>query len=58
MARVQPHVAARSWDAFRLMTLEKRSGKDTAAALGLEITTVYMARSRVHKMLRKVIQQA
>jgi RNA polymerase sigma factor (sigma-70 family) len=57
MARVQARVAAHTWDAFRLLTFENRSGKEAAAALDLEITTVYMAKSRVQKLLREEIDQ-
>jgi RNA polymerase sigma-70 factor (ECF subfamily) len=50
-ARVEPH----TWSAFRLTALEGRSGAETAAALGLRVTTVFMAKSRVQKMLREEV---
>lgn len=50
--RVQPH----TWDAFRLTALEGLSGADAAARLGLKVDAVFMARSRVQKMLQETIQ--
>jgi RNA polymerase sigma-70 factor (ECF subfamily) len=50
--RVQPH----TWQAYRLTTLEQCSSKDAAAKLGIPISEVYVAKSRVLKMIREHIQ--
>ena len=55
MVRVQPRVEAKTWKAFCMLTFEDRSGRDVAAALDMEITAAYMAKSRVQKLLRKEI---
>lgn len=46
-ARVQPH----TWEAFRLMTFEGLSGADTAARLQMKTGSVFVAKSRVDRML-------
>jgi len=51
--RVQPH----TWEAFRLLALEGRSGTEVAQQLSLKIGTVFVARSKVQKMLREEIQR-
>jgi RNA polymerase sigma-70 factor (ECF subfamily) len=52
MARVQQRVEARTWDAFRLLALEGCSGAQAAAALGMKVPTVLVARSKVQKLIR------
>ncbi len=52
MARVQLRVAQRTWDAFRLLALENWTGTDAARKLGMNLATVYVARSKVQRMLR------
>jgi RNA polymerase sigma factor (sigma-70 family) len=49
--RVQPH----TWDAFRLLALEGRTGAEAAAQLDMNIGAVFVARSKVQKMLREEI---
>jgi RNA polymerase sigma factor (sigma-70 family) len=56
MIRVQPRVAARTWDAFRLTALEGRSGAQAAESLEMNITRVYTAKSEVKKMIRAEIR--
>ena len=46
--RVQPH----TWEAFRLTALEGKSGAEVAALLGMQVATVFVARSKVQKMLQ------
>jgi RNA polymerase sigma-70 factor (ECF subfamily) len=47
--RVQPH----TWEAFRLTALEGQSGAEAAARLGMQVATVFVARSKVQKMLQE-----
>ena len=51
--RVQPH----TWQAFVLTALEGKSGADVAAQLRLQVGTVYVARSKVQRMLQEEIQR-
>jgi RNA polymerase sigma factor (sigma-70 family) len=57
MIRVQPRVAARTWDAFRLTALEGCSGASAAAQLEMNITRVYTAKSEVKRMIREEIRK-
>jgi RNA polymerase sigma-70 factor (ECF subfamily) len=50
-ARVEPH----TWEAFRLLALEGRSGAETAERLGMKINTAYVARKKVQRMIREVV---
>jgi RNA polymerase sigma-70 factor (ECF subfamily) len=56
-ARVRLRVGPRSWDAFRLLALEGRSGAEAAAQLGMRVGAVYVARSRVQKLLQEEIRR-
>jgi RNA polymerase sigma-70 factor (ECF subfamily) len=51
--RVEPH----TWEAFRLAALEGKSGADVAAALGMQVGTVFKAKSKVQQMLREEIER-
>jgi RNA polymerase sigma-70 factor (ECF subfamily) len=51
--RVQPH----TWDAFRLMALEGVSGAEAARRLGMKVGTVFVARSKVQRMLQQEIRR-
>lgn len=51
--RVQPH----TWEAFRLLALEQQSGADVAKQLEMNVGAVFVARSKVQKMLRDEIQR-
>jgi RNA polymerase sigma-70 factor (ECF subfamily) len=55
MARVRLRVEEKTWEAFRLLAFEERPGKEVAGRLGMEIAALYMAKSRVQKMLREEI---
>jgi RNA polymerase sigma factor (sigma-70 family) len=57
MVLVQPRVAARTWDAFRLTALEGLSGATAAARLQMNITRVYTAKSQVKTMIREQIRK-
>jgi DNA-directed RNA polymerase specialized sigma24 family protein len=52
MARVRLRVEPRTWEAFRLTTLEGLSGAQAAGRAGMEIAAVYKAKSKVQKMLK------
>jgi RNA polymerase sigma-70 factor (ECF subfamily) len=54
--RVRLRVEPRTWDAFRLLAYEERSGADVAAELGMKVTAVYLAKSRVQRMLQDEIR--
>jgi RNA polymerase sigma-70 factor (ECF subfamily) len=55
MARVQQRVAPHTWEAFRLLTFEGLSGAEVAPRVRMQVTMVYVARSKVQKMLREEI---
>lgn len=55
--QVRLRVEPRTWEAFRLVALEGVSGAEAAAQLGLSIGAVYVARSKVQKLLRKQAQR-
>jgi RNA polymerase sigma-70 factor (ECF subfamily) len=52
MARVRLRIEPRTWDAFRLMTLDDWSGAQAAQHLGMKVATVFVARSKVMRMIR------
>jgi RNA polymerase sigma-70 factor (ECF subfamily) len=54
-ARVQQRVEAHTWEAFRLTAVEGLSGATAAARLGMKVTTVFKAKSKVQKMLQEEI---
>lgn len=51
--RVQPH----TWEAFRLLALDGLSGQEAAAQLGMQSGAVYVARSKVQKMLQEEVRR-
>jgi RNA polymerase sigma-70 factor (ECF subfamily) len=55
MARVRERVAPHTWEAFRLLTFEGLRGADVAPRVGMQVTMVYVAKSKVQKMLREEI---
>jgi RNA polymerase sigma-70 factor (ECF subfamily) len=56
MARVRQRVEPNTWEAFRLTAQEGLSGNDTAERLGLQVATVFKAKSRVQKMIQQELQ--
>jgi RNA polymerase sigma factor (sigma-70 family) len=52
MARVKARVHPHTWEAFRLLAVENRSGAEVATRLGMKVATAFVARSKVQKMLR------
>jgi RNA polymerase sigma-70 factor (ECF subfamily) len=53
-ARVEPH----TWEAFRLTALDGLSGAEAAARLGMKVATVYVARSKVQRMIQEEVAAA
>ena len=53
MKRVQLRVEPHTWEAFRQTAIDGLSGAEAAARLGMEIPTVFKAKSKVQKMLRE-----
>jgi RNA polymerase sigma factor (sigma-70 family) len=56
-ARVRQRVEPRTWEAFRLTALEGKSGADAALVLGMQVGTVFKAKSKVQQMLREEIER-
>lgn len=52
LERVRGWIEPRTWDAFRFTALEQRPAAEAAESLGMNLAAVYMARSRVQKMIR------
>ncbi len=52
MAAIEGDFAPSTWRAFRMSTLEGRSAANVAAALGLSVNSVLLAKSRALKRLR------
>jgi RNA polymerase sigma-70 factor (ECF subfamily) len=50
--RVRRRVEPQTWEAFRLTALEGLSGAEVAERLGMKVTAVFKARSRVQQMLK------
>lgn len=57
MTRVQARVQPHTWEAFRLLALEERSGAETARHLGMNVGAVFVARSKVQRMLRQEVER-
>jgi RNA polymerase sigma factor (sigma-70 family) len=51
--RVEPH----TWEAFRLTALEQHPAGEVAGRLGMNVATVYVARSKVQKLVREELQR-
>jgi RNA polymerase sigma-70 factor (ECF subfamily) len=55
--RVQLRVAPHTWEAFRLAALEGVPVAEVAARVHLQVAMVYVARSKVQKMLQEEIRK-
>ncbi len=55
--QVRPQVRESTWQAFWQTAVEGKSGKEVAAALGVSVAAVHLARSRVMVRLKAVLQQ-
>jgi RNA polymerase sigma-70 factor (ECF subfamily) len=51
MQRVKSRVQAHTWEVFRLLALEGLSGAEAAAQLKMKVATVFVARSKVQRMI-------
>jgi RNA polymerase sigma factor (sigma-70 family) len=56
MQRVQKRVKPTTWEAFRLTAIENRTGVDAARQLQIPVAHVFVAKSRVQKMLQDEIR--
>jgi RNA polymerase sigma factor (sigma-70 family) len=57
MARIRLRVEARTWEAFRLTALEGLSGAEAAERIGMEVPTVFKAKSKVQSMLKVEVRK-
>src|SRR5262249_49676462 len=57
VAAVRSRVEERTWEAYRLTAGEGLSGAEAAARLGMQVGTVYKAKSKVHAMLQETLRQ-
>ena len=55
-ARVKLRIDPPTWDAFHLMAVAGLSGAEAAERTGLKVATVFVAKSRVQKMLQEEIR--
>jgi RNA polymerase sigma factor (sigma-70 family) len=53
--RVRLRVAPHTWEAFRLVALESRPAVEVAARVHMQVAMVYVAKSKVQKMLQEEI---
>jgi RNA polymerase sigma factor (sigma-70 family) len=56
-ARVRLRVKPHTWEAYRLLTEENRSVPEVAGLLGMQVAMVFVARSKVKRMLREQVCQ-
>jgi RNA polymerase sigma-70 factor (ECF subfamily) len=57
MLRVATRVEPHTWQAFTLTALDGLSGADAADRLGISVSMVYVARSRVQKLVKDELQR-
>jgi RNA polymerase sigma-70 factor (ECF subfamily) len=57
MAEVKTRVRPHTWQAFELLAIERRSGADVAATLNIEVNTAYVARRKVQRMIREIVDR-
>jgi RNA polymerase sigma factor (sigma-70 family) len=53
IARVRERVTPVTWDAFRLTTFDEYSGAQVSKLLGIPVASVFVAKHRVHKILKE-----
>ena len=53
--RVRLRVAPHTWEAFRLVAIEDLPVAEVAARVSLQVAMVYVAKSKVQKLLREEI---
>jgi RNA polymerase sigma-70 factor (ECF subfamily) len=54
-ARVRLRVEPRTWNAFHMLAVEGKSGAEAAELLGMKVATVFVARSKIKRMLREEV---
>ena len=54
-ARVQLRVEPRTWRAFHLLAIEGKKGAEVAECLEMKVATVFVARSKVQRMLHEEV---
>lgn len=57
MLRVAQRVESHTWRAFQMLALEGVSGVEAAAKLSISVALVYVAKSRVQKLIQEEIRQ-
>lgn len=55
-ARVAQRIDARTWNAFHMQVQERLPGQEVANRTGMTLAAVYMAKSRVLKMMREEVR--
>jgi RNA polymerase sigma factor (sigma-70 family) len=55
--RVRLRVAPHTWEAFRLMAVERLPVAEVAARVQLQVAMVYVAKSKVQKMLQEEVKK-
>ena len=56
MRLVQQRVQSHTWEAFRLLAKENLSGQEVADQLGMKVGAVWVARSKVQKMIQEEVR--
>ena len=56
MKRVEPRVKPSTWEAFRLTSLEHLSGAEAANRLGTPVSSVFVSKHRVLKLLQEEVR--
>ncbi len=57
MARVRLQVAPAKWEVFRLMAIDGMPGKEVAKRQNMKLSTAYVVRSKVQKMVQEEIRK-
>jgi RNA polymerase sigma factor (sigma-70 family) len=57
MARVRLRVQPHTWQAFEMLSVEGRSGAEAAERLGMKVATVFVAKSKVQKMIQEEVRK-
>jgi RNA polymerase sigma factor (sigma-70 family) len=56
-ARVRLRVKPHTWEVYRLLTQERLSVEEVAGRLGMQVAMVFVARSKVKRMLREQVRR-
>ena len=57
MARVRARVRPHTWEAFRLLAVEGLAGAEAASRLNMKVATVFVARSKVQRMIQEEVRR-